>query len=226
VSAAPAAVLPVGLVLAGRRCVVVGGGAVGGRRAASLVAAGAEVVVVDPSPGAEVEELAAGGRATVLRRPADPDGDVPGAALVVCATGDPVVDAAVAAAAARSGALVNRADAAGAGDVVLPAVVDHGPLRVAVHGPVGRPAPAAGAWAAGRLRSGLTELLGLDAAATGLLVDVVAEVREELAGGGRSSATPGAADWRNGLDGTMLELICRGRRAEAKDHLLACLSSS
>jgi siroheme synthase-like protein len=45
------------------------------------------------------------------------------------------------------------------------------------------------------------------------------------ADGGEPDVTT-ALNWRSAIDGSMLEHISRGRRAEAKDQLKACLSSS
>ena len=98
-------------------------------------------------------------------------------------------------------------------------------------------APAVARWAASRLDEGLDALLGLDAEGLTLLVEVFAEVRAELrlaAAEASQAPDPGGVgggsrmeliDWRSALDGSILDLIHRGRRAEAKERLLACLSS-
>ncbi|WP_125773733.1 uroporphyrinogen-III C-methyltransferase [Antribacter gilvus] len=95
---------PLGLRLSGRRVLVVGGGPVAARRARGLVEAGAVVRVVAPEACEELASLAAGaggpgtGGATVelvLREYRT--GDVDGVWLVHTATGDPAVDARVAA---------------------------------------------------------------------------------------------------------------------------------
>jgi uroporphyrin-III C-methyltransferase/precorrin-2 dehydrogenase/sirohydrochlorin ferrochelatase len=88
----------VGLDLVGRRVVVAGAGAVGTRRARGLAAEGAHVVLVDPSPSDAARELAAappGGRVELVERPVT-GADVAAAWLVVAATANPDVDAAVA----------------------------------------------------------------------------------------------------------------------------------
>jgi len=223
--------LPVGLRLAGRPCLVVGGGAVAERRVRRLLAAGARVTVVAPTTAPGVADLAR--RDAVVWHPrvfvAD---DVADAFLVVAATDRTVVNQAVAAAARTAGALVNRVDDGAAGDVDLAAEVRRGPLSVALS--TAGSAPAVTAWAAARLEAGLDDALGLDADALALLVEVVAEVRaEQAAPGAAGSAAGGAAavtavslDWRSALDRTMLDLIIRGRKAQAKERLQACLSSS
>ena len=86
-------------------------------------------------------------------------------------------------AAELAGALVNRADDAGSGDLLMPAVITAGALRVTVSSD-GR-APAVTRWAAERLRGGIDGVLGLDSAQLAMLVEIVAEVRAELAGSGR-----------------------------------------
>ena len=126
--------LPVMLQLDGRRCVVVGGGAVGGRRAAALTAAGAHVVVVAP----EISDAARDAAAEVHAR-RWLVGDADGAALVVVATDDPVVNAAAAGEAEAAGALVNRADDGPAGDLTVMASQRFGPVTVAVDSGVNNP---------------------------------------------------------------------------------------
>lgn len=88
----------VGLDLTGRRVVVAGAGEVGTRRARGLAAEGAHVVLVDPSPSDAARELASappGGRVELLQRPVT-EADLDAAWLVVAATANPGVDAAVA----------------------------------------------------------------------------------------------------------------------------------
>ena len=56
-----------------------------------------------------------------------------------------------------------------------------------------------------------------------ILLEVLAEAREDLRGAGVS--TEGLA-WQEALDSGMLEVVREGRVAEAKERLQACLSSS
>jgi len=119
--------LPAVLQIRGRRCVVVGGGGVAQRRAASLRAAGGVVVVVAPRLGRELRALA-----DEVHERGYETGDLRGAMLVVAATDDEALNAAVAEAARESGVLVNRVDAPDAGDFVVPAHAVHEPVTLAV----------------------------------------------------------------------------------------------
>lgn len=107
--------LPVTLNLDGVACLVVGAGAVGVRKAATLTAAGAVVTVVAPERNREF-------------RP----GDCAGHRLVVAATDDPAVNAAVEADAHAHGAWCNRADRSDGGDVAFAAVHRAGDVTVGV----------------------------------------------------------------------------------------------
>jgi len=118
---------PVELDLRGRLVVVVGGGAVALRRSRALVESGARVVVVAP-------EVAAGfaGLAVTVRHRRYRAGDLAGAWLAHAATGDPSVNAAVAAEAERGRIWCVRADDAAASAARTPAVTRHGDITVAV----------------------------------------------------------------------------------------------
>jgi uroporphyrin-III C-methyltransferase / precorrin-2 dehydrogenase / sirohydrochlorin ferrochelatase len=118
---------PLMLDLTGRRAVVVGGGAVALRRAQALLTAGARVHVIAP----RVERALAGLPVTVSRRRYR-DGDLAGAWLVHAATGDPAVNAAVAADADRLRIWCVRADDAARSRAWTPAVTRHGDITVAV----------------------------------------------------------------------------------------------
>ncbi|SDF16832.1 uroporphyrinogen-III C-methyltransferase [Blastococcus aurantiacus] len=106
----PAPLLPVGLHLHDRRVVVVGGGPSAHLAAVGLLAAGARVTVVGPEVVPALESLAGSGALTWLPRPYAA-GDLAAAWYAVTATGDPLVDDAVAADAERDRIFCTRADA-------------------------------------------------------------------------------------------------------------------
>lgn len=120
--------LPLLLDLTGRLVVVVGGGRVGLRRSRALAAAGARVLVIAPSPLAELAELPV----AVEQRPYA-DGDLAEAWLAVAATDDAEVNAAVAAEADARRIFCVRADRAAGGSARTPAVLRRGAVTVAVN---------------------------------------------------------------------------------------------
>jgi siroheme synthase-like protein len=119
---------PVYLDLSDVRVLVVGAGPVAARKVDGLAAAGAFVRVVAPdvSPSLKRELVA-----ELRQRPFEA-ADLDGVRLVVTATGDREVDAAVAAAATAAGLWVNAADQPADCTFILPAVARNGPLSVAV----------------------------------------------------------------------------------------------
>ncbi len=118
---------PVFLDLTNVRVLLVGGGAVAERKLAGLAAAGAQVTVVAPVVTEGVVRMAA----HVRRRPYAA-GDCGGHQLVIAATDDPAVNAAVAAEARAAGVWVNSADDPANCTFTLPAVVRRGPVVAAV----------------------------------------------------------------------------------------------
>ncbi|GII98619.1 uroporphyrinogen-III C-methyltransferase [Sediminihabitans luteus] len=112
---------PLGLRVAGRAVVVVGGGPVAARRALGLLAAGAHVTVVAPFACEDVVERAAAHELVWVRRDYLA-GDLDGAWLVHTATGDPVVDALVAADAELDRIFCVTAGDAEVGSAWVPAV--------------------------------------------------------------------------------------------------------
>jgi siroheme synthase-like protein len=118
------------------------------------------------------EMLLAGGVDEHHARPFEA-GDVTGCSMVVAATDDPVVNASVAAAAAREGVPCNVAGSGARGDVVLPAVLRRGPLTVAV----------STAGASPRLARLVRDRIGHQYdEAWGELVELVGELRVDLEG--------------------------------------------
>ena len=123
--------LPLFLDLRGRAVLLVGGGAVAGRKLALLLRAGARVRLVAPAIDAAVAEQARHGGAVACLRAFEP-GDVADAWLVIAATDDAAVNAAVAAAAGARGVYVNVVDDASASSAVMPAIVDRSPVLIAI----------------------------------------------------------------------------------------------
>jgi precorrin-2 dehydrogenase/sirohydrochlorin ferrochelatase len=162
----------------GERVLVVGGGPVGARKARRF-AREAEVVVLSPTfegddGGTGDDAFGGAERVRAAVEPADAGEwlDRTGAALVVAATDDSEVNAAVERAARERGVLVNRADRAGErdpGSVVVPATARDGPVVAAV-GTGGR-SPALSRY----LRREIEDTL----AGAGGMAELTATLREE-----------------------------------------------
>lgn len=137
------------LDLEGRDCLVVGGGRVAVEKVEGLLECGADVTVVAP----ELEdELWAAPVHVLDRRFAR--SDVVGRFLVIAATNDRSVNAAVSAAAAERSTPCNVADDPELCSFILPAVVRRDPILVGVS--TGGASPAL----AQRLRGDISDLIG------------------------------------------------------------------
>ncbi|MGH9077559.1 MAG: precorrin-2 dehydrogenase/sirohydrochlorin ferrochelatase family protein [Acidimicrobiales bacterium] len=204
-----APVYPVNLVVEGRRCLVVGGGAVAARKVAGLVAAGAAVRVVATRVGPEVRAAGVAFEERPYRR-----GEVAGQWLVIAATDDAGVNAAVRADGDAAGVWVNAADDPDLCSFTLPAVARQGPVTVAVS--TAGHSPALATW----LKAHVVAELGPEWAR---LAEILSATRERLKVGGRSTE---GLDWRGVIDWDMLELLRTGREAIAKERLEEWLSSS
>jgi siroheme synthase-like protein len=197
---------PIVLDLTGRPCLVVGGGAIALRKVAGLVEAGARVTVVSPSLTRALLRLAT--EAPLRWRPREyAAGDAAGFTLVMVATDDRAVNAAVAAECRERGIWVNCADDPARCDFILPSVLRRGPVTVAVS--TGGRSPTL----ARLLREDLDALLPRDVAP---LTDVVASVRSALSEDGVSLD---AERWRQALDGELRSLVAAGRTTEARARL-------
>lgn len=149
-----APLFPVGLVVAGRPCLVVGGGRVAARKVDGLLACGARVTVIAP----EIDDaIAARPEVTILRR-GYRRGDVRGFRLAIAATGNAEVSAAVFDDGEAAGVWVNAADDPPNCSFTLPAILRRGPVTVAVA--TGGHSPALAAWLRDRLAAELDEGVG------------------------------------------------------------------
>ena len=177
---------PAFLDLRGRRCLVVGPGAVAERKAEALRRAGAKVQIV-----AQVADLA----------------DV---AVVVVANGD----AAAATRARDAGIPVNVVDRPALSTFVMPAIVERGPLTVAIG--TGGAAPVL----AGLLRARIEQVIP---AAYGQLA-ALAESCRDLVRRHLPEHDARRLFWRRALTGRVADLVFAGRPAMARAALRASLA--
>src|SRR4029079_11307501 len=122
---------PLFLDLAGKPVLLVGGGEVAARKYSLLAEAGAVVTVVAPVLGAELAEALKNGALTHRAREFAPP-DIEGAWLVVAATNDRAVNAAVAAAANAARIPCNVVDDRELSSFIMPAIIDRSPVQIAV----------------------------------------------------------------------------------------------
>jgi len=153
----PSPLFPVFLDLAGRRVLLVGGGVVARRKAEALLEAGADVVVGAPDLVPELARAVAEGRLAHRPGPFHP-GWLDGAWLVIAATDDPEVNAAVAREAEARRLWVNVVDDAPRCTFQVPARVERGPLQVAISSR--GEAPMLARWLRERLETELDPALG------------------------------------------------------------------
>ena len=113
------------------RVLLVGGGTVASRKAAVLLEAGAQLRIVAPAIHDDLRAMAASGRVELVERAYQRD-DVGDAQLVVAATDDRAVNAAVLADAQAASRLVNVADAPAAGSFSTMATPRAGELVIGV----------------------------------------------------------------------------------------------
>jgi siroheme synthase-like protein len=114
-----------------RLCVVIGGGQVAERKVQALLEAGAKVRVIAPQLTGPLAGRARVGEIEWSPR-AYRSGDLDDAFLVIAATGDGVVNRAIAAEAAARDLLVNVVDDAACSDFISPAVVRRGDMTIAI----------------------------------------------------------------------------------------------
>jgi uroporphyrin-III C-methyltransferase/precorrin-2 dehydrogenase/sirohydrochlorin ferrochelatase len=123
--------LPVSLVVRGRRCVVVGGGEVAARKALTLCKAQARVTVVAPELGEALQRMHAAGE--IEHECGHFRAEHLGAAmLVIAATDDTQVNEAVHAAALALRIPVNVVDQPRLCTFAMPAIIDRSPILIAI----------------------------------------------------------------------------------------------
>jgi uroporphyrin-III C-methyltransferase/precorrin-2 dehydrogenase/sirohydrochlorin ferrochelatase len=123
--------LPISLVVRGRRCVVVGGGEVAARKVEMLRKAQASVEVIAPDLGENLAQLAHSGEIAHRQERFTPE-QLDGATLVIAATDDQDVNLAVHAGAVARGVPVNVVDQPRLCTFAMPAIIDRSPILIAI----------------------------------------------------------------------------------------------
>ena len=189
----------------GQAGLVVGGGEIAARRAATLLRSGMRLTVVAPELCETLAQWTRAGTIAHRARRFEP-ADLEGAAIVVAATGDSRVNAAVAAAAKVLRIAVNVVDDPSLCTFIVPAVVDRIPMQIAVS--TGAASPVVARRVAGLIERAVPEGFARLAA---------------LAARYRAAARhrwPEPADrarfWERVLDGEIADLALAGRVAEAE----------
>ncbi len=194
---------------------VVGAGRVAARKLRRLIDCGARVELIAPSIDDSVAGLlaTAPADAVIQRQRSFRDDDLDGAALVFAASDDAALNARIAALCDVRNILVNVASDAARGSFSVPAVVERGPLRVAL---------SSGAPAVTRLLR--TRLEALLPAGWGRLAAVVGGARPRVR---TALPSPSARQrfWERLLHSPFTELALTGREAAARDLLDAALAN-
>lgn len=197
-----------------RPCVVVGGGPVGTEKAVRLAECGARVRLVSPLVTDELRGMVDTG--SVHRWDERPyrTGDLDGAFLVVAATDDASVNRRVWQDAEARHMLANVVDVPELCNFIVPSIMRHGELAVAVSTGGGSPVVAR------RVRQRVEAAIGPE---WGELVDMLRATRERLKE--RYTDMPSRADAvERLLDQGVVDLLAAGDRAGAAALLAACVA--
>ncbi len=206
---------PLFLSLKGRRALVVGGGEMAARKAELLLAAEARVNLVAPTVTGEMAQLIADGRIAWAGGEFD-EGDLVGVSLVVVASDDEALQARVSSLAQRYCVPVNVVDRPRLSSFIMPAIVDRGPITVAIS--TGGAAPAL----ARKLRAEIERALP---AAIGRLARFAEIFRAQV----RRTMPEHRARrrfWDRVFDGRVGELALAGDEIAARRELIRLLDSA
>lgn len=202
---------PIYLDIKNKPVLVIGGGKVAAEKLAGLYAAEASVTIVSPALLDEVRAYVASGWATHLQRPwqeSDLDSDW---VIVMVATDDGAVNAAVAAGCRERRIWVNAADDPKNCTFILPAVVRKGNITIGISTAGSSPALAR------RLREEISLYLTDELEA---LADLLAEVRQDLR---QMGLRVDGETWQRAITPDLRWLLVQKRFAEATCMLKTAL---
>ncbi len=196
-----------------RPCVVVGGGPVATEKAQKLAECDARITLVSPRVTDELRAMVADGAIARLEERPYRTGDLDDAFLVIAATDDTAVNRTVWRDAEARHMLANVVDVPELCNFIVPSIMRHGELAVAVS--TGGASPVV----ARRVRQRVQATIGPE---WGELVDMLRATREDLKA--RYTDMPSRADAvERLLDAGIVERLAEGDRRGAAELLAACL---
>ena len=206
---------PLFLSLRGRRALVVGGGDPAMRKIDLLLSAGARVSLVAETVTGEISQLIDDGRISWVGRRFEAD-ELDGVSIVIVASDDALLRSRVSRDAQARGVPVNVVDTPALSSFIMPAIVDRGPITIAIS--TGGSAPAL----ARKLRAEIERALP---AAIGRLARFAEIFRAQVR---RTLAEPRARRrfWDRVFDGCVGELALAGDEIAARRELIRLLDSA
>ena len=123
--------LPIFMNIRGKPCLVVGGGQVAARKVYLLHRAGANIRIVAPSLCDELQRWATAGDVEYNERPYQA-ADIDGQAIVIAATDQSEVNAAISEQCQAQGIPVNVVDAPELCSFIMPSIIDRTPVQIAI----------------------------------------------------------------------------------------------
>lgn len=195
----------ISLLLENRPCLVIGAGRIAERKIGSLLDAGARVHVVALEASPAVSALAACDNIVLHLREYVPT-DLDGAYVVIVATNDAELNSRVSAECHSRGILVNVVDQPALCSFYVPAVIDRGPVSIAISTSGASPALSK------HLRVLLEDAVGEE---YGLLSTLMHELRGEVIATFTQQPERAAA-WECLLQSDVLALLREGRMDQAR----------
>jgi uroporphyrin-III C-methyltransferase / precorrin-2 dehydrogenase / sirohydrochlorin ferrochelatase len=205
---------PLFMTLKDRRVLVVGGGEAAARKVELLLSAGARVSLIAATVAGEVAQLISEGRITWVGGDFD-DGDLVGISLVIVASDDDALQTRVSSVAQRYCVPVNVVDRPRLSSFIMPAIVDRGPITVAIS--TGGTAPAL----ARKLRAEIERALPAAIGRLARFAEIFrAQVRRTL-----PESRARRRFWDHVFDGPVGELALAGDEIAARRELIRLLDT-
>jgi siroheme synthase-like protein len=186
----------IALLLENRPCLVVGAGRIAERKIGALLESGGKVRVVARQATPEITELAASGQIILHLKEYAP-ADLDDTFVVIVATADGELNGCISAECHRRGILVNVVDQPALCSFYVPAVIERGPISIAISSSGASPALAK------HLRVLLEETVGEE---YGLLSALMQELRGEVKAAFAEQPERAAA-WERLLQSEVLALL-------------------